>query len=117
LNAIKYTPDNGHISLTIKIHHNNILTEISDSGIGIPKDELPKVFDEFYRGTNVPKDIKTGSGLGLSIARQIVENHGGKIWVSSELGVWTKFTFTLPRNPDFITLEDKIRINEFLWAR
>jgi signal transduction histidine kinase len=112
LNAIKYTPDNGHISLTIKIHHNNILTEISDSGIGIPKDELPKVFDEFYRGTNVPKDIKTGSGLGLSIARQIVENHGGKIWVSSELGVWTKFTFTLPRNPDFITLEDKIRIDQ-----
>ncbi len=102
LNAIKYTPDNGHISLTVRNRHNHILTEISDSGIGIPKDELVKVFDEFYRGTNVPRDIKTGSGLGLSIARQIVENHNGKIWVSSEQGLWSKFTFTLPKNQSII---------------
>ncbi len=99
LNAIKYTPVNGHVSLTVKNRINHIITEISDSGIGIPGDELSKVFDEFYRASNVPKDIKTGSGLGLSIVKQIVENHNGKIWVSSELGVWTKFTVILPKNP------------------
>ena len=103
LNAVKYTPPHGHIALTVRNRYNDIITEISDSGIGIPKEELPKVFDEFYRGTNVPKDIKTGSGLGLSIVKQIVENHNGKIWVSSELGVWTKFTFVLPKNPAIIS--------------
>jgi len=102
LNAVKYTPPNGRISLTVRRQQDQILSEISDSGIGIPKEELPKVFDEFYRASNVPKDIKTGSGLGLSIAKQIVENHKGKIQVSSEPGVWTKFTITLPENPEIL---------------
>lgn len=99
LNAVKYTPPGGHIELSVKNRLNHIITEISDSGIGIPKDELPKVFDEFYRASNVPKDIKAGSGLGLSIVKQIVENHKGKIWINSEMGVWTKFTFILPKDP------------------
>ena len=98
-NAVKYTPANGRIFLTVKDRLYHVVTEISDSGIGIPKEELDKVFDEFYRASNVPKDIKSGSGLGLSIARQIVENHRGKIWVASEPGVWTKFTFILPKDP------------------
>jgi signal transduction histidine kinase len=98
LNAVKYTPSHGHIELSVKNRIGYILTEISDSGIGIPKDELSKVFDEFYRASNVPKDIKHGSGLGLSIAKQIVERHNGKIWVSSEPGVWTKFSFTLSKD-------------------
>lgn len=102
-NAVKYTPPNGHISLTVKNRLNHIITEISDSGIGIPKEEMSKIFDEFYRATNVPKDIKTGSGLGLSIVKQIVENHNGRISVSSELGVWTKFTIILPKNPTITT--------------
>jgi nitrogen-specific signal transduction histidine kinase len=99
LNAVNYTPPQGHIILTVRDHHDSIYTEISDSGIGIPKDELSKVFDEFYRGSNIPKDTKTGSGLGLSIVKQIIDNHHGKIWVSSEQGIWTKFTFILPKNP------------------
>jgi signal transduction histidine kinase len=103
LNAVKYTPSKGHISLTVRSHLNNIITEISDSGIGIPKEELSYVFDEFYRASNVPKDIKSGSGLGLSIAKQIVENHKGKISVSSEPGIWTKFTIILPKNPIIIS--------------
>ena len=103
LNAVKYTPAHGRIELTVKNRFNHIITEISDSGIGIPNEELPKVFDEFYRATNVPKDIKTGSGLGLSIVKQIVEEHNGKIWVSSELGIWTKFTFILPKDPTIIS--------------
>lgn len=103
LNAVKYTPPHGRIELTVKSRVNDIYTEISDSGIGIPAEELSKVFDEFYQASNVPKDIKTGSGLGLSIVKQIVENHNGKIWVSSEVGVWTKFTFILPKNPTIIS--------------
>jgi len=103
LNAIKYTPPHGSIELKIKSRLNHFITEVSDSGIGIPKEELSKVFDEFYRASNVPKDIKTGSGLGLSIVKQIVENHNGKISVSSELGIWTKFTVILPKNPTVIS--------------
>lgn len=103
LNAVKYTPSGGHVSLTVKNRLNHIITEISDSGIGIPKEEQAKIFDEFYRASNVPKDIKSGSGLGLSIARQIVENHNGRIWVSSEPGIWTRFTFILPKNPSPVT--------------
>lgn len=102
LNAVKYTPPKGRISLIVRRQQDQIISEISDSGIGIPKEELPKVFDEFYRASNVPKDIKTGSGLGLSIAKQIVENHKGKIQVSSEPGVWTKFTIILPENPEIL---------------
>ena len=102
LNAVKYTPPKGRISFTVRNQQDHIISEISDSGIGIPKEELSKVFDEFYRGSNVPKDIKTGSGLGLSIAKQIVESHKGKISVSSEPGVWTKFTIILPQNPAII---------------
>jgi len=103
LNAVKYTPNKGQVSLVIRSHPHEIVTEISDSGIGIPKEELSKVFDEFYRASNVPKDIKSGSGLGLSIVKQIVDNHNGKIWVNSEPGIWTKFTFILPRNPSIIS--------------
>jgi signal transduction histidine kinase len=103
LNSVKYTPSGGHVSLIIKNRPHEIITEISDSGIGIPKEELNKVFDEFYRASNVPKDIKGGSGLGLSIVRQIVENHRGKIWVNSEPGIWTKFTITIPKNPTIIS--------------
>ena len=102
MNAVKYTPANGKIELTVKSRINHIVTEISDSGIGIPKEELSKVFDEFYRASNVPKDIKTGSGLGLSIVKQIIEDHKGQIWVSSEPGIWTKFTFLLPKNRENI---------------
>jgi len=103
LNSIKYTPPEGHVFLKVIDNQDQIITEISDSGIGIPKEAFSRVFDEFYRASNVPKDIKSGSGLGLSIAKQIVENHKGKISVSSELGKWTKFTFVLPKNPEIIS--------------
>ncbi|MFA5814033.1 MAG: HAMP domain-containing sensor histidine kinase [Bacteroidales bacterium] len=99
MNAVKYTPPGGHIGLSVKNQPDQIIAEVSDSGIGIPKEELSKIFDEFYRASNVPKDIKTGSGLGLSIVKQIIENHQGRIWVASEVGVWTRVTFTLPKNP------------------
>jgi two-component system sensor histidine kinase VicK len=87
------------MELIVRNRPDYYITEISDSGIGIPKEELMKVFDEFFRGSNVPKEFRSGSGLGLSIAKQIVENHKGRIWVNSEPGVWTRFSFILPKNP------------------
>ncbi|MCX6223994.1 MAG: HAMP domain-containing sensor histidine kinase [Bacteroidia bacterium] len=102
MNAVKYTPHGGHISLSVKNLQDHIITEVSDSGIGIPNEEFSKIFEEFYRASNVPKDIKTGSGLGLSIVKQIIENHKGRIWIASEVGAWTRVTFNLPRNPYLI---------------
>ncbi len=73
------------------------MVEVIDTGIGIPQEELPKVFDEFYRATNARKIEKDGTGLGLSIAKQIVERHGGQIGVESKENNGTEFWFTLSR--------------------
>ena len=96
-NAINYTRD-GMVLVRVKEHENEIVVEVIDSGIGIPPDELPKIFDDFFRGR---KAGKKGTGLGLSIAKRIVEAHGGKLWVESpclETGMGSRFTFTLPKN-------------------
>jgi len=97
LNAIKYTPQNGDVEINVKEGGDYVLVEVADTGIGIPQEELPKVFDEFYRATNAKKIEKDGTGLGLSIAKQIIERHNGKIWVDSKEGIGTKFSFTLPK--------------------
>jgi signal transduction histidine kinase len=97
LNAIKYTPENGTIEINITNHDDCVLVEISDTGIGIPQEELPMVFDEFYRATNAKRVEKDGTGLGLSIAKHVIERHNGRIWVESAEGVGTKFSFTLPK--------------------
>ncbi|NIA16729.1 MAG: GHKL domain-containing protein [Planctomycetes bacterium] len=94
-NAIKYTAQNGEIKINAENRKDHVLVEISDTGIGIPEEELPRVFDEFYRATNAKKMEKDGRGLGLSIVKQIIERHNGKIQVSSREGVGTKFSFTL----------------------
>ncbi len=99
LNAIKYTPQAGSIEVGAKDDGDQVLVEISDTGIGIPQEELPKVFDEFYRATNARKVEEDGTGLGLSISKQIVERHGGRIWVQSNEGPGTTFRFTLPKTP------------------
>jgi len=101
-NAVKYTPSKGHVSLIIKDRGDHLESVVSDSGIGIPNEELPKIFDEFYRASNVTKAVKAGSGLGLSIVKQIIDIHRGRIWVNSELGIWTKFTFLLPKDPSIV---------------
>jgi signal transduction histidine kinase len=96
-NAINYTHD-GTVLVRMKEHKNEIAVEVIDTGIGIPPDELPKIFDDFFRGK---KAGKKGTGLGLSISKRIVEAHGGKLWAESpcvETGTGSKFTFTLPKN-------------------
>jgi len=96
-NAISYTPE-GVVTIRVREEDNEIWVEVMDTGIGIPPDDLPRIFDDFFRGSNV--EIK-GTGLGLSIARRIMEAHGGRIWVESPCpgsNHGSKFTFTLPKN-------------------
>ena len=96
-NAVKYTSENGKISLDIKDGQETLLIRVSDTGIGIPKDEIPRLFNEFYRATNAKKTEREGTGLGLAIARQVVERHKGKIWVESEEGKGSTFSVILPK--------------------
>lgn len=97
-NATKFTPPGGEVTLRIKGEGDQIRVEISDTGIGIPPEDLPRIFEDFYRASNVQVP---GTGLGLAIVRRIVEAHGGKIWAESpcpETGKGSKFTFTIPVN-------------------
>ncbi|MBA4349282.1 MAG: hypothetical protein C0415_04750 [Thermodesulfovibrio sp.] len=92
-NAIKYTNPGGAITVRLLDRDNEILVQVADTGIGIPANHLPYIFDAFYR---VSRDSR-GSGLGLSISKTIIDAHGGKIWVESTLGAGSAFSFTLPR--------------------
>jgi two-component system, OmpR family, phosphate regulon sensor histidine kinase PhoR len=93
-NAVKYSPPDTGISLKLNDWNLEVLVQITDSGIGIADEHLPYIFDAFYR---VSRDAM-GSGLGLSIAKAIIEAHGGKIWVKSAPGKGSTFSFTLPKN-------------------
>ncbi len=97
-NSVKYTPRNGKIGIEVKDEGDSVLIQISDTGIGIPKNELPKIFDEFYRARNAREVERNGTGLGLSIAKQVIERHKGKIWVESEEGKGSTFSVTLPKS-------------------
>jgi signal transduction histidine kinase len=96
-NAVKYTAENGKISLDIKDRQETLLIQISDTGMGIPRDEILKVFDEFYRARNAKEIERDGTGLGLSMAKQVVDRHHGKIWVESEEGKGSTFSIILPK--------------------
>jgi PAS domain S-box-containing protein len=95
-NAIKFTPNNGTITMDAQLHNDQeIVVSVQDTGIGIAQEELSKVFDKFYQtGERVASDV-SGTGIGLSIAREIVQLHGGKIWVESQDQQGTKFSFTI----------------------
>ena len=98
LNAIRYTPEKGTVTIAAKDGKGCAVIEIADTGIGIPADEIGDVFDEFFRASNARKAHQDGTGLGLSIAKYIVERHGGKIWVDSIKDTGTKFWITLPKS-------------------
>jgi PAS domain S-box-containing protein len=95
-NAIKYSPDGTEIDVQITVDGGRVLTAVRDVGIGIPKDEIPQLFERFHRARNVSSRYYGGLGLGLYIARAIVEAHSGSIHVQSEEGHGSTFTVSLP---------------------
>lgn len=95
-NAVKYSPDGSEILVNVEHRGDAVLTSVCDRGIGIPADELMQVFERFHRGRQVSSTNYGGLGLGLYITKQIVERHGGQIWVESAEGVGTTFHFSLP---------------------
>ncbi|MHC4618087.1 MAG: ATP-binding protein [Planctomycetota bacterium] len=97
-NAVKYTPEKKTVRIDARDRGDRVEISVSDTGIGIPADEVASVFDEFFRASNAKKSERDGTGLGLSIVKQIVERHGGEISVQSEEGQGTTFTVILPKN-------------------
>jgi len=99
-NAIKYTQTGGSISLSLATKQDVVEVNVKDTGCGIPANELPLIFNRFHRVGNEALKGEEGDGLGLAIAKSIIEQHGGKITVESELGKGSCFTFTLPRTQE-----------------
>jgi signal transduction histidine kinase len=95
-NAIKFTPAGGCITVAATRHANDVHVSVRDTGIGIPPAEWERIFQPFYQIEPVLTRNHAGMGLGLTIARGLVEQHGGRLWAESEPGHGSTFTFTLP---------------------
>jgi two-component system, sensor histidine kinase and response regulator len=96
-NAIKFTPVQGRVTISASRNgHENVQVSVSDTGPGVPPEEKEKIFAKFYQIPEVNEDNPKGTGLGLAISKALVELHGGKIWVESEPGCGSTFSFTLP---------------------
>lgn len=95
-NAIKFTPSKGRVALTATLKEAIVHISVTDTGIGIPREEHEAIFETFHRRVPPMQDVSEGTGLGLSITKLLVEQHGGKIWVESEPGKGSKFHLTLP---------------------
>jgi len=95
-NALRHTPEGGHVTIDAQRHDGKVRVSVSDTGEGISAEDLPRVFERFYRGEKSRSRAGGGAGLGLAIAKGIVEAHGGTIEVSSRVGEGSTFAFTLP---------------------
>ena len=95
-NAIRYTPSGGSVTVRLGTENGRARLSVADTGIGIPPDELPRVFDEFFRGREAKEAVAHGTGLGMTIVKRVVEMHLGRIDVQSEVGKGTTFTVTFP---------------------
>ena len=96
-NALQYTPRGGHVTVAATPHGQEVRVTVKDDGIGIPAEDLPHIFDRFYRVDKSRSRVGGGSGIGLTIARYFVEAHGGRIRAESAgAGKGSTFTFTLP---------------------
>jgi len=98
-NAVKFSPKGGRAFLNVQCRNDELVISVSDTGVGIPKNELPKIFERFYRAEHQREEVQ-GTGLGLSIVHKIVIRHGGRIEVESEVGQGSTFTVFLPLVPE-----------------
>jgi len=98
-NAVKYTPNNGEITVSAFEKDDGVQVEVADTGIGIPTNSLPRIFERFYRVDKARSRELGGTGLGLSIVKHIIETHGGKVRAESEVGKGSRFIFNLPKSP------------------
>ncbi len=97
-NAIKYNRSKGRISIAAHTVGKRVVVAISDTGIGVPKEDLPRIFERFHRAANARAKTERGTGLGLSIVKSILDSHGCRIWAESAVGKGTTFFFTLPKS-------------------
>jgi two-component system phosphate regulon sensor histidine kinase PhoR len=95
-NALKFTPEGGHVCIQASHRDGNVAIAVADTGVGIHPDDLTRIFERFYKSDKSRVRSRGGTGLGLPIARHIVESHGGNIWAESKEGQGSTFTFTLP---------------------
>ena len=97
-NAIRHTPSDGTIFVEARqAPQGEVQVDVIDTGEGIPESDVPRIFEQFYRGEKSRSRATGGAGLGLAIAQRIVQAHHGKIWVESRRGAGSRFSFTLPR--------------------
>ena len=104
-NAINYTDENGKVTITIKNENEDLIFSVSDNGSGIPAEDIPNMFERFSQGTS--KKRSTGTGLGLYLSRQIIESHGGKIWLESKVNKGSEFSFLLT---DVVKLRENVGV-------
>jgi signal transduction histidine kinase len=95
-NAVKFTPDGGKVSVDAVADYDQLTITVSDTGIGIPMSEQQAIFEAFHQVGTTTKGLKEGAGLGLAITKRLVEEHGGRMWVRSQLGEGSHFSFMIP---------------------
>jgi signal transduction histidine kinase len=103
-NAIKFTPRGGNVTITVTDDAKNIFVRLTDTGMGIPANELDQLFSRFFRASTATRAAVPGVGLGLTITKAIIDAHGGDLDVESEVGIGTTFIVRLPKLPVVATL-------------
>ncbi|MCS7259684.1 MAG: HAMP domain-containing histidine kinase [Anaerolineae bacterium] len=99
-NAIKYNRPGGRVTITLTQDGDRVVGSVEDTGIGIAREDMPRLFEEFFRSEQAKAMVQRGTGVGLAIVKRTVESYGGRVWVESELGKGSKFSFSLPKAPD-----------------
>ncbi len=96
-NAVKFSPDGGTVTVSVRVYGSDVLTSVADQGVGVPKAAQARIFERFYKVDRARvRGEAGGTGLGLAIARHVIEQHGGRIWIESEEGAGSTFSFALP---------------------
>jgi len=95
-NAVRFTPAGGSVTVTAERNGGSVVVRVADTGVGIPSEHLPRLFERFYRVDSARSRDEGGTGIGLAIARSVIEAHGGRIWAESRPGQGSVFAFELP---------------------